>query len=288
MTEDLRAQLRAELNNERPPPLGDVVGAALREGHRVQRRRRRALSVAAGSVGVFAVVLAGGVAANSEPRKSMQAADSVVLSSPSVSAVPVPPDSAARKITASPGSVPTGRTAPTSVAPGRTLAIHSGVDRAAGPREKATTGAMLHLLTQLLPAGRTSNAAVSGTGERYVQIYLDRGDGPGMVRLIVGQLPAKAAPPPRGGTATVSIEHVPDNCLQDTVVVSRWPDGTAVQLDVASCLAGNGRTNPPGQVALTVDEAVEIAADPRWGVTMDGDLVKVGEARYGQVPVFVS
>jgi len=288
VTEDLRALLRAELNNERPPPLGDVVGAALREGRRVQRRRRRVMSVAAGSVGVLAVVLAGGVAAYSGPRHTMSAADSVVAASPAATSVPVPLGPAARKAAASPGSVPVSPTAPTTRAPGRTLAIHSGVDRAAGAREKATTGAMLHLLTQLLPAGQLSNAAASGAGDRYVQVYLDRGDGPGMVRLVVGQLPAEGTRPPRGGTATVSIEHVPGNCLQDTVAVSRWPDGTAVQLDVASCLAGDGRTNPPGRPVLSADEAAGIAADPRWGVTMDADLVKAGDARFGRVPVFDS
>ena len=34
MTEDLRALLRADLSGERPPPLGDLVGTAIREGRR--------------------------------------------------------------------------------------------------------------------------------------------------------------------------------------------------------------------------------------------------------------
>jgi hypothetical protein len=276
VTEDLRALLRAELNDERPPPLGDVVGAALREGRRV-RHRRRVASVAAGSAGVLALVLAGGVAAHSEPRQAVQAAESVVTPSPAATSAPVPLGRAARKAPATPGSVPVSPTAPTARDHGRTLTIHSGVQRVAGKREKATTGAMLHLLTQLLPSGRTSGAAVADTGDPYVRIQLDRGDGPGLVRLILGQMPTGQ---PRGGTATVSIIHVDDNCEQDTVVVARWPDGTAVQLDVDAC--------SPRRSALTPDEAAKIVADPRWGMTMDADLVKLGEVRYGRAPVFVS
>ncbi|WP_250003746.1 hypothetical protein [Actinoplanes sp. M2I2] len=287
MTEDLRALLRAELNNERPPPLGDVVGAALRDGRRV-RRRRRAGFMAGGSATVLALVLAGGVAAYSEPRHSAGVGSApaapVVAPSPAATAWPNAPGQAAQKATVSPGSVPVGPTALLTGRPGRTLAIHSGVDQAAGTREKATTGAMLHLLTQLLPAGRTSNAAVSGAGDPHVQIRLDRGTGPGLLRVTVGLLPVEGARPPRGGTATVTILHVADNCLQDTVAIARWPDGTAVQVDVASCLTGSSR----GPRALTADEAATVAADARWGVTMDPDLIKAGAREFGRVPVLVS
>ncbi|WP_250037537.1 hypothetical protein [Paractinoplanes maris] len=280
MTEDLRALMRAELNNERPPPLGDVVGAALRDGRRIRRRRRRAGMAAAGSAGVLALILVGGVAAYSEPPHPLEVAvappASVMPLSPAATVSPLPLGPTA---SAPPGSVPVSPTAPTTGRPGRTLAIHSGVAQAAGTLEKATTGAMLHLLTQLLPSGRTSRAAVADSGDRHVQIYLDRGAGPALLRLTLGQLPADGKRPARGDTATVSILHVDDNCLQDTVVIARWPDGTAVQLDVASC-----RARSP----LTGDEAARIVADPRWGVIMDADLVKAGDKEFGGAPVFAS
>ncbi|GAB2571678.1 hypothetical protein Aab01nite_04230 [Paractinoplanes abujensis] len=277
MTEDLRALMRAELNSERPPPLGDVVGAAVRDGRRIRRRRRRLGTVGAGVAGLVAVVLFGGIAAHSEPRRPVLAEPALPAAapSPSVSA----PARAAQK---SPGSVPVTPTPPATMAPERSLAVHSGIERAAGPRKKATTGAMLHLLTELLPPGRTSHAAVAADEDLHVQIYLDRGDGPGMLRMTMGQLPAGG---PRGGTATVSIIPVPDNCAQSYVAVSRWPDGTSVQLDVASCLAGD---TPAGPEALTPDEAVAVVADPRWGLDMDADLVDRGNERFGKVPVFAS
>ncbi|MBM2616202.1 hypothetical protein JIG36_11605 [Actinoplanes sp. LDG1-06] len=280
MTEDLRALMRAELNNERPPPLGDVVGAALRDGRRIKRRRRRAGMAGAGAAGLIAVVLFGTVAAHSEPRRAVVADPAAAPALPSP-ASPAAMARAAQKV--SPGSVPVTVSPPATVAPERSLTVHSGMERAAGPRKKATTGAMLHLLTQLLPPGRTSHAAVSGNEDPYVQIYLDRGDGPGMIRVVLGQLPEDPRPP-RGGTATVSVLRGENNCVQDTVVVSRWPDGTAVQLDLASCL----QDERPGRVVLTDDEATAIAADPRWGLSMDADLVDQGDKRYGGSPVFTS
>ncbi|MBU2665570.1 hypothetical protein KOI35_18840 [Actinoplanes bogorensis] len=285
MNEDLRALMRAELNSERPPPLGDVVGAAVRAGRRTRRRRRIGVA-GAGAAGVLVILLSGSLAAHSEPRRPV-VAEPADQSGP----LPAPPTggplgrAAAQKAPVSPGSVPITATPPTTRSPERNLAIPSGTDSAAGPRKKATTGAMLHLLTQLLPPGRTSHAAVSSNEDLYVQMYLDRGAGPGMVRMMLGKLPADG---PRGTTPNVSVSQVPDNCLQSTVVVARWADGTAVQVDVASCLAGDGRTNPPGRVVLSPDEAARIAADPRWGVTMDADLIKQGEARFGGAPVFTS
>ncbi|MBL7257874.1 hypothetical protein [Paractinoplanes lichenicola] len=285
MTEDLRALMRAELNSERPPPLGDVVGAAVRDGRRIRRRRRRLGTLGAGVAGLVAVVLFGGIAAHSEPRRPVvadpggaQPALPATAVSPSVSAL-------ARAAQKSPGSVPVAPTPPATTAPERSLAVHSGIERAAGPRKKATTGAMLHLLTELLPPGKTSHAAVAADEDLHVQMYLDRGDGPGMLRLTMGQLPAGGT---RGGTASVSIIPVPDNCRQSYVVISRWPDGTSVQIDVASCLAGTGRVDPPGREVLTPDEAAAIAADPRWGLVMDADLVDRGDKEFGKVPVFAS
>jgi hypothetical protein len=75
---------------------------------------------------------------------------------------------------------------------------------------------------------------------------------------------------------------MPDNCLQGTVVDAAWPDGTLVQVDVASCLDPAGPPTPP---ALTVDQAVRVAADPRWGVTMDTALVAAGARQFPTLPV---
>jgi len=120
-----------------------------------------------------------------------------------------------------------------------------------------------------------------------VQLYLDDGSGPGMVRVAVARNePIADEPiaddPPQEGTVSVTIRHMPDNCLQGMVVDADWPDGTLVQVDVASCLDQAG---PPAPPALTADQAVRVAADPRWGVTMDAELVDEGAKRFPTLPV---
>ncbi|GID28077.1 hypothetical protein [Paractinoplanes brasiliensis] len=267
MTEDLRALMRAELSGERPPPLGDVVGAAVRDGRRIRRQRRRFAVVAAVSAGLLGVVVSAGFATGAAPRRAVVAEPAG--QQPAMPAAPAPaPMTRAGQL--SPGSVPVTATPPATGAPERSLAVHSGVERAAGPRKKATTGAMLHLLTELLPPGRASRAAVAADEDLRVQIDLDRGDRAGLLGLTVGRQPTDAA---RGATATVSIVPVAGDCEQGYLVVSRWPDGTSVRLDAASC------------AVLTIDEAVRIATDPRWGPVMDADLVDRGNARFGRAPV---
>ncbi|MGK5681485.1 hypothetical protein [Actinoplanes sp. URMC 104] len=293
MTEDLRALLRAELDEQRPPPVGDLVGAALRDGRRI-RRRRRLGAAGAGAAGALAVVLFGSLAAHSEPRRAPGlevAAPAQPESAPAAGPESARPEPAApgraeaKGVAASPpGSVPFRTTAPTAGAPPRTLTVLSGDHRAAGPQKKATTGAMLHLLTELLPPGRISHRAVAGTGDLSVRLHLDQGDGPGLLQVTLGRLPVEGARPPRGDTATVTFASAPGNCRQHAVVISRWPDGTAVQMDLASCLTDGTDGTPP----LDLDTAARIAADPRWGVVMDAGLVEAGAREFRGTPEFAS
>jgi hypothetical protein len=256
VTDDLRALLRADLADERPPPLGDVVGAAIREGRRVRRRRRLAVAAAAAAVLVVAAVAAFGPV----PR---------VPSLPS--ALP-------------PGSVPSIAIRPATAAPANTVTVRNGTRRAEGTQKKATSAAMLDLLTALLPPGRTSHYAVAPDNALHVQLYYDAGYGPSMLRLAVGQKPTGRE---RGTTATVTVSHVPGNCVQDTVVVAAWPDGTTVQLDLATCLAFEGRRNPPAKPQLSEAEATVVVSDARWGVTMESGLVEQGARAFpAALPVF--
>jgi hypothetical protein len=251
VTDDLRARLRADLNAERPPPLGDVVRAALRDGRRIRRRRRWSAAGAGLAIAAAATLTAGADRLTDRPVAGPPAA-------------------------ATPGYVPFAATGPATPVPVRTLTVPSGVQRAAGPPAKATPPAMLFLLTQLLPPGPTSRYAVAPGAALHVGLDLDRGSGPAPLRVMMGDDgPGGAA---RGGTATVTVLHAPDDCTRDTVVGARWPDGTDVRVEVAAC------GHPP---ALSVDEAIRLAADPRWGLSMDVDLVKQGTARFGELPVRV-
>jgi len=145
---------------------------------------------------------------------------------------------------------------------------------------RATPEAMLALLEELLPPGRTSDHTKAGPRDLRVQLYLDRGDGPGMISVSVSGDPR---PGPRTGTPVVTVDSQGDNRIQRTVVRARWPGGPTVEADLAACLAGDGRRNPP---ALTGDEARAIVADPRWGTTMDAGLVRAGAERFPQVAYF--
>lgn len=272
MTEDLRALLRAELGAQRPPPLGDVVGAAMREGRRIRRNRRLRIL----SAGLAAAMVA---AAGVVTQQSRQLADRPDPGIPAAAAVPGAADPLP------PGNVPEAVPAPTATRVARTLTLHSGTVRADGTRTKATSAAMLHLLTQLLPPGRTSHYEVAPDDDLRVQLYLDDGGGPGMVRVEVGKNPPVVDEPPRSGSVSVTISHMPDNCVQTTTVDAMWPDGTLVRVDVATCLTRDG-ANEPTRAALTADQAVRVATDPRWGVTMDRQLVATGAKRFPGVPVF--
>lgn len=184
-------------------------------------------------------------------------------------------------------------------APATTAPRHDTViSQPAGPKSPTTAAAIVYRLTQLLPAGRTSGYA--GSGSLFGQIFLDRGQGTGMLRLDISK-DTRIVPPkciassspdisqecrtlPNG--AHVTIIRIPGNCIQSLVVDVDHGDGVGVQLNVATCLAWNGHENPPGVEALTEAEAIQIAADPSWGVTMDSALVATGAQRFPHLPTF--
>jgi len=244
--DDLRAALRADLAAERPPPLGDVVGAAISRGRRVRRNRRWA----AAGAGVAVLAVAAFIAFGAGPRLS-----------------PLP---AALPPGLPPGSVPSIAAAPAAAVPTRTVTVRNGTQRAEGMQKKATSAAMLHLLTALLPPGRTSHYGVAVGNDLHVQLYYDAGHGPSLLRLQVDRRPTGR---PRGPQPKVSVTHVPGDCARDTEVTAAWSDGTTVRLDIATCLASGGRTAPPAKAQLSEAEAALIVGDRRWGVAMDAGLV---------------
>ncbi len=258
MTDELRAKLRADLAAQQPPPIGDLVGAAVRDGRRRRRNRRIGVGAALAGAVALTLVLVADLGAAARPGPITAAAP----------ALPEPSGSL------SPETVPIEAGGPTAPPQRRTLTIHSGTQRAEGMQKKATSAAMLHLLTQLLPPGRTSRHGVASGNDLLVQVYLDDGAGPSRVRVAVGQAPGGTR---RDGAVSVTVRHTPGDCARHTAVDARWTDGTTVRLDVEGC-------RPP----VSADQAVAIVADPRWGVTMDAALVGDGDARFPRVPVFAS
>ena len=234
------------------PPIGDLVGEAVAEG----RRLRTAKRLRVGGAGLAVLVVAG------------------------LAAVPVVRGTAAPAPAAIAVAGPT--TGTSSSAP--TAGTEAG-------RVKGTPAGVLQLLTENLPKGRTSHyAGAVDQGDVGVQTYLDRGNGPGMIRLFVmtrtmaqltGPRSALKGPwIPLGNGAEYQVINNPGNCVQHTMVYVRHADDTLLQFDLATCLAESG----PSPQILTVSEAARVGADPRWGVKIDPALNEQGAATFPHLP----
>jgi len=168
-----------------------------------------------------------------------------------------------------------------SARPIGTVQIGRGPD---GERLTATPEGALELLTWLLPKGQTSGFAslpsVPGRGPLpFVQLYLNRGGGPGMLRLSIYQSTLRDNPPP----GTVELTEVPDDCVQNKIVTVYHADGLQIDLLIATCLAREGKETSPARPALSVDEAIEIAADPNWGARLPAEFVKRGAKNFASL-----
>jgi hypothetical protein len=144
----------------------------------------------------------------------------------------------------------------------------------------ASTAGLLQLLLSTLPPGATSNYAAD-PAQPMIQVYLDRGNGPGMLRVTVSQDDRPGGV--KTGAPTVS--QLPDNCIQRTIVTVRHAGGVMVQVNIASCLAWDGQQNQPAPQALSVEEATAVAADPRWGLKIEESLEAAGAEHFGPLPV---
>jgi hypothetical protein len=236
------------------PPIGDLVGEAVAKGRRLRTAKR--LRVGGASLAVLVVT---GLAAIPIVRST---------AAPATAAVAAPAAAAS------------------SSAPA--VAIETN-------RVKGTPAGVLKLLTENLPKGKTSHVAgFVQDGDVGVQTYLDRGQGPGMIRLYVmtrteAQLTSKRSVlkgpwiPLENGAEYQAIT-VPGNCIQHTIVYVRHPDDTLLQFDLSTCLAWDGGQNTTSPQILSVREAAEVGADPRWGVKIDPALNKQGAATFPHLP----
>jgi hypothetical protein len=235
------------------PPIGDLVGEAVVTGRRMWTAKR----LRVGGAGLAVLVVTGLAAIPIVRGTAAPAPAAIVVAAPSTGA---------------------SSSAPAAVAEAN--------------RVKGTPAGVLELLTKNLPKGKTSHyAGVVEQGDVTVQTYLDRGDGPGMIRLSVmtrtmAQLTSKRSVlkkdawiPLGNGTEYQSLNS-PGNCIQHTTVYVRHADDTLLQFDLSTCLAWNGTDNVGSPQILTVREAAEVGADPRWGVKIDPALNKQGAATF--------
>ena len=275
---------RSEMSSQPGPSLDGLAQRALAGG----RQARRARTAKIVSAVIVAAGLAGAAVAVAVPT--------IAGRHPVAASRPTAPRSAG---SARPGP----RTAPgggANAVPAAAIltTVNSPADyipQPAGPKATTSSAAILDELLKLLPPGATSNYAYYGLG---AQTYLDGPSGVGMIRifLVKGSLNPDActgAVPsdmtrtcgtlPSG--ATVLTTRISDNCVEPLAVDVDHGDGTVVQVDVATCLAWNGTSNPPSPMAITAAQALQIAANPAWGATqMDAALVRDAASRFAEVP----
>ena len=152
---------------------------------------------------------------------------------------------------------------------------------APAPATKAATpSAMLELLSRMFPDRTLSRGATVDDGDRlWAQVLMDGGDGPGRVSIEVTR-DKNPDSQVRTTGPKITVEHNESNCIQNVLVRSDWDDGTHVFLAVSTCLPWDGAGNPETTPPLTVTEARKVVSDPRWGVTMDAELVTAGAKNY--------
>lgn len=300
-----------------PPPLGDVVRVSVDSGRRVRRRRRLFAGAGGGTAAAvlaFAGLLAlGAPSAPSGPAAEEPSPTSMNVAAPQPSAVApatAEPSAVARCVVpsvvptrspeasasaegagsaeASPGVGPAAddRFADQAMCPaevlGLDLTVPAVLPTTGDDADRTTPASALELLLQLLPKGETDGYAYLPDGYAHVQAYLDRGAGPGMIRVYVGDVarPATCADGQicveANGIGLLLVERDPTDCTRFMSVTLQRRDGVEVTVHVADCLMWDGGKNPAGAVALDLQEAVTVVLHPAWGPTMPASLIKSG------------
>jgi hypothetical protein len=256
--DDLRQLFQRELPGFPEPPLGTLVRDSLRQGRRM-RAVRRMYGAAMLAAGVAVAVLVAVPISASSTTDAPPAVDALGTASPS---------------------------------PAATLA--DTVAAAPSGRTRATPEGLLEVLLQDLPDGRTSHYAKASRG-LHVQAFLhDEQSDPGMVRIKVLDrpelLPAQMTSNPRSWKLasgnTASVVDLPEDCTRTLHVEVSRPNGVVVVVDVGNCLAWDGFRLGQGRLALTQNQAVEIADDPRLSVRMSSSLIKSGKKRAAGLATF--
>jgi hypothetical protein len=280
--------IESELAEVVPPPIGDLVDNAIRDGRQLRRIRLVHRSVACVAA-VGALVLGLGMAtATLRP-------DGV-------------PDKAGGEVGVAAGELSASASRTTGVPVGTpTMGLYQAKQNYPGAESKrspAAPAAVLIALGAVLPPGQTVGYA-GGRFDTYtgVQIFLDRGEGFGMVRVAVARY---AMTPARdcGGSpgvlvrcteeegAVVETFEIESNCVQRRGVNVYRADGIAIQVNVGSCLV-DGKWESPStdsvdEQVLGVNEAVKIGLAPVWNERTMSDAAAKASQRYPDLPILTA
>ncbi|MFD8480290.1 hypothetical protein [Kitasatospora sp. NPDC059673] len=263
---DFRLDLSDELSALTPPPLGGMVAEATRKGRRARRVRTVGQVTGAALAMTAVAVLAGG--------QLHGAGGGNGLVGPAAGGTP------ALAASAGPASAPS--------------------PAASGTLVRVSGAAVLATVLDALPAGlETSGYAANNAAEAHgkyaadvpvAQVNVRTHEGLGMMRIFVGT----ASPDAKCSTGDgchrdkygqqVRVTHADDNCIQNTVVTVRHADSTAVTVQMASCLARDGKANLPGILPLTEEAAAELAGNPAFRTMMTPAQGAAAAARFPALP----
>ncbi|GAA0799189.1 hypothetical protein [Spirilliplanes yamanashiensis] len=315
MTQDLRALFERELAAHDPPPLGSLVGDAVRDGRRL-RRRRSLLTTGGAAAGALAAVVAVAVIGlpgpGGGPADLPAGAPSPVLSAPPSAAPPALPP------TAPPSAGPTCLVPPRSTAPQATvtlcpparadydLAVPDPPPGAAAKRLPFTPAAAMSLLQRLLPGLKIGDArALRYDRAGLVVESVVLGEGPGgryekaTLRLGIVASDRVATGSACGDDQTCYVaEDATLVGVSDTVergVPVRtvtafhgkgWEVSAAVRVESpAATTAPDPAGGPePAIVALGTQELVTLVLDPRWGLELPAEDVVRGREQFPGLP----
>lgn len=167
-----------------------------------------------------------------------------------------------------------------------------------GPLVPATPRGVLALLLATLPDDQTAEHATDANGSLHASVWVVRPDVTGMVRVAVSTYHGTpdttpgshagdvyGAPSPYGGGIVMRIGSNATDCTRATSIWSYHPNGTLVEVDVATCMVGQGNVKTVGKPVLNTAEAVMMANDPRWGVRIGASYNESG-ARLTDVATF--
>jgi len=278
---------RDEMSAQDGPSLDGMAADVLSKGRRVKRARSVKIAstvLMAGALGAAAVMVP--TIVGSHPGGAV--AKSASPAGTHTQTAPAGGESAAPIGSANPVPGSSGQLILTDVN------TPEHISQTPGPKAPTTSAAILDELLKLLPPGATSNYALYDLG---AQTYLNGPSGLGMIRVFLyhGSInPDVCTGSHRDMTQTCSTlpsgakvvtTKISDNCIEPLAIAVDHGDGTVVQIDPSTCLAWNGQSNPPSPMAITPEQALQIAENPAWGaVQMDASVVSDGASRFADIP----
>lgn len=247
MDDTLRAHLAAELAEAGEPPLGDLVEASVHQGVRLRRSFRIKAVTALTGVAVLAVTATAAVMRPGPWQDAIQ---------PSAS--------------------------------GRAIATPAAPSPSVSDTLPATPAAIMEVVARAFPSMRVDRRQTD-RGSLNLRMLVTTGDGQGALTVSLYPTPPAASSANTQiltGDKTVTVQTgETGKCSEGTAVTVGHPNGTTVRVELDQCQLDRRETDPGLVPVLTVYQATDLAADDRWGLSMERALVDAGAQHHPDIPV---